>query len=367
MKSAENDAQNREPHRPAVTAEGEAFPSDPRRLRYVDAPAPASGGSVQVAPGVRWGRIPLPLDLNHINVWLIDADENCIAVDTGLAASMGKDAWERLAQDLFSSRPLGGVFVTHIHPDHIGLAAWLQERHGVSVQMSARTHALAEAALSGRATPFSIAENFFRQNGLSDSAQMLPMFKPERFIRMTSGLPRVQRFPGDGEAMDWSADWTAMETNGHAEGHLCLWNAKERILISGDQVLPTISSNISFTFRSNDRNPLGSYLSSLERLRTLPSDALVLPSHGVPFYGLHQRIDDLTRHHREQLQLVTNLCADPMTAADLLPHMFRRDLKGMHLFLALGEALAHLEYLVLAGRLERQTTETVVRYVVRSG
>jgi glyoxylase-like metal-dependent hydrolase (beta-lactamase superfamily II) len=368
MKSTNNEAPGEAPRSPTVTAEGEAFPSDPQRLRYTDAREPASGHTVEIAPGVRWGRIPLPLDLNHINVWLIDADDGCIVVDTGIAAGMGKDAWEKISGDVFSSRPLRGVFITHIHPDHIGLAAWLQGRHDAPVWMSARTHAMAEAALGGHPTPFSIAEDFFRANGLNESAQLLPMFKPERFIRMTSGLPRVERFVADGEILQWNGDWTALETNGHAEGHLCLWNADARVLISGDQVLPAISSNISFTFRSTDRNPLDSYLSSLERLRTLPSETLVLPSHGAPFYGLHQRIDDLTRHHREQLDRVMGLCREPKTAADLLPHLFRRDLKGIHLFLALGEALAHLEYLVHAGRLERQTTEAVVRYVaLRSG
>jgi glyoxylase-like metal-dependent hydrolase (beta-lactamase superfamily II) len=347
---------------PAVTAEGEAFPSGPKRLRYTDAPTPAAGESVQIAPGVRWGRIPLPMDLNHINVWLIEIEGGSIIVDTGMAASMGKDAWERIAHESFAARPLRGVFVTHIHPDHIGLAAWLQARYEVPVWMSERTYMLAQAAVGG-GPGLSVAESFFRANGVDDGAHLLPMFKPERFIRMTSGLPRVTHFVRDDDPAPWSSEWSALETNGHAEGHLCLWNAAERVLISGDQVLPSISSNISFNFRSSDANPLHSYLSSLRRLRELPADTLVLPSHGAPFYGLHQRIEDLTRHHEEQLETVKRLCATPQTAGQLLPHLYRRELKGIHLFLALSEALAHLEYLVDAGRLERRTTEEVVRYV----
>jgi glyoxylase-like metal-dependent hydrolase (beta-lactamase superfamily II) len=363
MTSVSHDSPPRE-RAPAVTAEGESFASDPKRLRYAEVAIPASGKSVEVAPGVRWARIPLPMDLNHINVWLIDTHDGCIVVDTGMAASMGKEAWESIAADVFATKPLRGVFVTHIHPDHIGLAAWLQERHGVPVTMSRRTYEMASMMLdAGAQTPFSDAEKFFRANGLTELEQMLPMFKPDRFIRMASGLPRVERFVADNEVAPFSGEWTAMETNGHAEGHLCLSNAAARTLISGDQVLPTISSNISFTFRSGDTNPLGSYLSSLERLRTLPTETLVLPSHGAPFYGLQQRIDDLTRHHHEQLEKVLNVCAEPRTAADLLPHMFRRELKGMHLYLALGEAVAHLEYLVHAGRLARRTTDDVVRYV----
>lgn len=360
MKSADPDRRHEAERAPAVTAEGETFASE--RLRYVEVATPASGESAEIAAGVRWARIPLPMDLNHINVWIIEDRDGCVVVDTGMAASMGRDAWEQIARDVFALKPLKGVFVTHIHPDHIGLAAWLQERHQVPVWMSARTHAMAAAASNGDAGPFAIAESFFHAHGLGDVSQLLPMFKPERFMKMTSGLPDIAHFVADGEAAPWSAEWTALETNGHTEGHLCLKNERARVLISGDQVLPTISSNISFTFRSTDANPLGSYLSSLERLRTLSSDTLVLPSHGTPFFGLQQRIDDLTRHHHQQLDRLVELCITPRTAAEVLPRMYRRALAGVHLFLALGEALAHLEYLVIDGRLRRETTAGLVRY-----
>src|SRR5262249_54557054 len=160
----------------------------------------------------------------------------------------------------------------------------------------------------------------------------------------------------------WGAhEWTALETNGHAEGHLCLSNDATGVLISGDQVLPTISPNISYTYRTHDTNPLGSYLASLERLRTLPENTLVLPSHGRPFYGLQQRLDDLRSRHEQQLDMLVGACAEPKSGGEVLPLMFRRELKGFHLFLALGEALAHLEYLVHAGRVARRTIEGVVR------
>ncbi len=350
---------------PAVTAEGEAFASAPRRLQYVDTPAPAPGHSTTVAPGVRWGRIPLPLDLNHINVWLLETDDGCVVVDTGMAASIGKDAWEVFEREYFSQRPLRAVFITHIHPDHIGLARWLQERLGVPVLMSRRTCQLARAMWGGEGqAQFSAAEQFFQSHGVTDSVLIRAMFRPDRFARMTSGMPSVERFIADEESIHWGAgEWTALETDGHAEGHLCLSNPTARVLISGDQVLPTISSNISYMFHSADPNPLGSYLSSLQRLRALSEDTLVLPAHGVPFRGLRQRIDDLTGHHVQQLDKLAALCVEPKVAIEVLPFMFRRELKDMHLFLAIGEALAHLEYLVHAGRVRRELRDGRVHYI----
>ncbi len=350
---------------PAVTAEGEAFPSAPQRLKYVSVAAPAPGASVEIAPGVRWARIPLPLDLNHINVWLVATEGGCVIVDTGMAVQMGKDAWEAIERETFATQSVRAVFVTHIHPDHSGLAAWLQERYRVPVLMSARTHDMVRSMATGEGRPREDQiEEFFRSHGLSDIAQIQPMFKPERFARMISGLPLVENSVADGDWLRWGgAEWTAMQTDGHAQGHLCLSNAAARVLISGDQVLPSISSNISYGFHTADANPLGSYLDSLQRLRALSPDTLVLPSHGVPFHGLQQRIDDLTLHHEEQLAKVEARCREPTTAAELLPTMFRRELKGMHLFLAFGEALAHLEYLVHTGRLVRNQADAVVRYV----
>ena len=346
-----------------VTAEGEAYPS--RRLQFVDVTPPEPGTCVDIAPGVLWGRIPLPIDLNHINVWLLDTGDGYVAVDTGMALGMGKDAWTSIAARHFVDKPLRAVFVTHIHPDHIGLAGWLQSEYGVPVWMSARTLDMARQLLSGESlSNADEAEAFFHANGVRDVTTLKPMFSSARFAKMASGLPEVERLIADCEVLSLGdRRWMAFETNGHAEGHLCLSNEQERLLVSGDQVLPTISSNISYTWRSADSNPLHSFLSSLQRLRLLAQDTLVLPSHGIPFRGLQQRVDDLTRHHEEQLDKIVAACSEPRAAIDLLPFMFRRQLVGMYLFLALGEALAHLEYLSQSGRLERsQHADGVTRY-----
>jgi len=345
-----------------VTAEGEAFSS--KGLRYLAVEAPAARTSVALEHGVRWARIPLPVDLDHINVWLIEDEDGYAIIDTGMAASIGKDAWESIERDVFATRAVRTIFVTHLHPDHMGLAAWLQDRFDVPVMMSRRTREIA-TIISAPLPPAEMeqAATFFRSHGLADFALVQPIFRPERMSSIVSGMPRVDREVADGETLRFGrSEWLAMETNGHAEGHLCLSNASAHLLISGDQVLPTISSNIGYTWRNGDPNPLGSFLSSLDRLRKLPADTLVLPSHGRPFRGLRHRIDDLQSHHREQLEKIMLACVEPKTAADVLPVMFRRTLKGMHLFLAFAEGLAHLEYLVHARRAERVEAAGTVRY-----
>jgi glyoxylase-like metal-dependent hydrolase (beta-lactamase superfamily II) len=315
---------------------------------------------------VWWARIPLPIELDYINVWLLETPQGCVIVDTGLAADVCMEAWQRVEAQLLQQHRVCAVVVTHIHPDHIGLAAWLQQRHGVPVLMSRRTHEQAQLLLDVAAPDMSAeVSSFFQHNGAAAPPVGKGLFSPQRMARMVSGLPEVAEYLADSQPLSWYDNWTALQTDGHAEGHLCLYDCAHRWLISGDQVLPSISPNIGLTWRSLDLNPLRSYLDSLERLRKLDRDTLVLPSHGLPFYGLRDRIDDLRSHHLKHLQQLQLACATPRTAVELLPVMFRRVLKGMHLLLALGEALAHLEYLVYEGRLQRlQDADGVNRYVV---
>lgn len=350
-----------------ITAEGEAYPSAPRRLQFLDLEPPAPGETLPIAPGVRWCRIPLPIDLNHINVWLLEHEDGFIVVDTGIAAPLGKQAWKRVEATLFAGAPLKGVFVTHMHPDHAGLARWLQERHRVPVWTSMRTYEQLRDFLGedGRQTAVD-ARRFFKRHGLTDETR-IPDFSSTRMADIVSGLPHVDTPVRDEERLSWSGGrWRAFETNGHAEGHLCLHDASHGLLISGDQVLPSISSNVGYTWRNQDPDPLGSFLASLERLRALSADTLVLPAHGLPFRGLRQRVDDLRDHHLEQLDKITAACASPKTVVELLPVMFRRSLKDMHFVLATAEAVAHAEFLAARGRLQRiENGSGVVRYAAR--
>jgi len=347
-----------------VTIEGESFPSAPQRIEYPEIAIPTPGEFAEVAPGILWLRIPMPMDLNHINLWLLEDGDGWTLVDTGLSADMCKQTWETLEKKLFAERPLKRIFVTHLHPDHIGLARWLQDKHRVPVWMSDRGIELTSIFAGAQtAEEIEAAHAVLRSHGFQDQEMLTKFFSGKMYRSAISGIPDIAQRPKDGDRIAIGGhEWEIYETNGHAEGHQCLSDAPRRILISGDQVLPTISSNVSFSARGGDPNPLASYLASLQRLSALDARTLVLPSHGRPFIGLRTRAADLIAHHHVHLDEVLRACVTPQTAFELVPVLFKRRLIGSHWMFAMGETIAHAEYLALEGRLQRMEGEGKVRY-----
>lgn len=345
------------------------MPSDsdpgPAPLAYLQVPSPAPGEIAPVADGVRWIRFPLPMDLDHINLWLLDHDDGCVLIDTGLASDVGRGAWERLERQALAERPLRLIVLTHLHPDHAGLAAWLQARHRVPVWTSLDTERQMRQLLEPL-TEDQIARRraFFHSHGVTDVSSFAASLTGERYRAAVSGVPEVAHHPRDREEVSWNgATWRWIEVSGHAAGHLCLYEPSRRVLITGDQILPAISPNVSASGWSADANPLDSYLRSLERLAALDPATLVLPSHGRPFVGLRERALELRSHHLGHLDRLVEACREPLTASETLRVLFRRTLSGFHLLLALGEAIAHLEYLARSGRLARLTdAEGTIRY-----
>lgn len=337
---------------PEITAEGERYPSRTQDLDYLPGDPPAPGEGRQLAPGLTWLRMPLPMELNHINLWLLEDGDECTVVDTGLAADDCRAAWESLERQPLAGRGLDRVFITHDHPDHMGLARWLVERHGAGIWMSQWAHESSSAFL--RMEPVEVdhrLRQFLGANGLQSDARG----EPPRDHRVSfGGIPPLNRAPVDGETfVAGGVAWQVIETAGHCRGHLCLYDPERRILVSGDQVLPSISPNVSVLASAPDTDPLRAFLESLARLEACDPATLVLPSHGRPFRALHKRIADLRDHHFAQLARVEEHCSEPRSAHDVVPVMFGRVLRGFHRVLALGEALAHLHFLASEGRVTR--------------
>ncbi|MBL0421770.1 MBL fold metallo-hydrolase [Ramlibacter sp. AW1] len=329
---------------------------------------PQPGRSLEIATGVRWVRMSLPFALDHINLWLLrdelDGREGWSVVDCCIARDEAKAQWEQVFATELEGLPILRVIVTHMHPDHVGLAAWLCERWQCRLWISATDYYAARVG-SASTTGFGGqgAASFFAAHGLSDPdavdkvraragyySSMVPAV-PSGFERLRDGL-RL-RIGG--------RDWRCLSGYGHAPEHISLHCEELGLLISGDMMLPRISTNISVHEVEPESNPLPAFLDSIARLRELPADTLVLPSHGKPFMGLHQRIAQLEQHHRERLDEVLKACQErPGSAADMVPVLFKRSLDLHQTTFAMGEAVAHLHALWFAGRLLRERDEAGV-------
>ncbi|HXP95811.1 MAG TPA: MBL fold metallo-hydrolase, partial [Telmatospirillum sp.] len=203
--------------------------------------------------------------------------------------------------------------------------------------------------------------SFYRGAGFGDDLLSLVAERGNAYGARIKHIPSNYRRLRDGDVVRLGDHhWLVIVGEGHAPEMISLWCQERNVLISGDQILPSISPNVSVWPNEPDADPLRLFLQSLERFRHLPADCLVLPSHGRPFFGLHERIDALVQHHQERLRETLEACRRPITANDLLKIMFQRDLDSHQLFFAIGESLAHLHYLVGTGELVRETDGTGV-------
>lgn len=348
------------------------------QLQYPwDEVLPAFGSTFELQPGVRWVRMPLPFALDHINLWLlrdcVDGREGWTVVDCGVAQEELRQYWEQVFQHELDGLPVLRVLVTHMHPDHMGLAAWICARWQAPLlttlgeYMSARLYSL--PAMEKEAGGGEIAAAYFQRHGVSDPGTLDNIRKRRSYYStLVPEVPKqFERLQDGNRIVIGGQEWEVIVGYGHAPEHISLYCADRKLLISGDMVLPRISTNISIYEMEPNSDSLRLYLRSLDRYAPLPEDTLVLPSHGKPFLGLHTRIDQQREHHAERLAEVMTACTQQAcSAADIVPIMFPRELDLHQLTFALGEALAHLHYLYYQGRLSRhQDAQGVVRFAVK--
>jgi glyoxylase-like metal-dependent hydrolase (beta-lactamase superfamily II) len=319
------------------------------------AEAPAPGTTLTVASGIRWLRMPLPFALNHINLWLLDDGDGVTIVDTGLGLPETRALWEQIFANELGGKPITRVIATHFHPDHFGNTGWLTERWGVDLWCTQAEFMSAVIACGGhREGKSGRMLEHYRRSGVADEALERLQKRGNHYPSLVPSLPSSYRCLRDSDRiLIGGRRWEVIVVLGHAPEHAALWCAEMNVLISGDQVLPKITTNVSVWWDRPHDDPLRLYLDSLARFRPMPAGALVLPSHGLPFRGLHARLDALRAHHDERLAETLDALGEPRTAAELMPVLFRRQLDTHQLSFAIGEVLAHLNYLLAAGSVTR--------------
>jgi len=331
-------------------------------LTLIEADPPANAELLEVVSGIYWLRMPLPLALNHINLYLLDEGDGWTLIDTGMQTNETKLLWQQLFDRYFVDKPLKQIVVTHMHPDHVGLAGWLSEKWRCPIYMTQVEYFAVRAYTAN--TPVSWqSESFYRHCGLADDYIEF-MHKRQGFSQLVSPMPGAYKQLYDGQSITLgNREWTVIVGSGHSFAHACLYNEKEGLLLAGDQIIARISSNVGVTATEPDASPLHDWYASLDRLTFLRSDTLVMPAHNKPFYGLHVRAKEIIQHHEYQLNVVLDCCQTAKKVVDLLKPLFGREIGFFEMSLAIGEAKAHLHMLIDRQQIQITTLDGVDTYL----
>ena len=335
-------------------------------LEFPFAETPGPGELMPIDDKISWLRMPLPFQgLDHINLYVLDDGEAYTIVDSGLATDEARGVWRKLFAGPLSDKPVGRIVITHFHPDHAGLAGWLCEHTGAPIWMT-RTEFFFARVFQLEATPHppKAAVDFFERAGFSEQAlEKLKAARYDNYSRATSRLPLDYRRLKAGDRLEnGDRNWTIRIGSGHSPEHACLYEADARILISGDQILPRITSNVGVYPGEPLANPLVDWLDSIDRFSKLPEKTLVLPAHHDPFIGVRKRLEEIRGSHIRRLKALSKHCAEPRSAIEAFPALFKRRLKGMDFILATAESLAHLHYLEAGGYVARRIDGPVHRF-----
>jgi glyoxylase-like metal-dependent hydrolase (beta-lactamase superfamily II) len=311
---------------------------------------PRPGATVEVAPGILWARLALPFLLDHVNIYFIEDGDGWTLIDTGLGDKATQAAWQPLLDGLLCERPLTRIIATHFHPDHVGAAGFLLRRRDIPLYMSATEYLQSlNIHLDPGALEAEHYRRFYLEHGLDAATTDRVVTSGHAYLKLTSGLPPTYHRVVAGDVLRiGSREFDVLTGGGHSPEEIMLVCRADKLFFAADQVLAKISPNVSVVAVDPQGDPLGHYLRSLHALRSeVPDDALVLPGHNLPFFGLHTRIAELIGHHQARCDRIVQACrAAPKSAAELVPFVFTRELDPHQMGFAFSEVLAHVNYML---------------------
>jgi glyoxylase-like metal-dependent hydrolase (beta-lactamase superfamily II) len=330
-------------------------------LRYPWETPPSGSEAIEVAEGVLWMRMPLPMKLDHVNVYALDEGDSWTIVDTGFDSRKTRGIWAEIMDGPLQGKPISRVIVTHHHPDHIGLAGWFQSEHGAEL-WTTRTAWLMGRMLQLDTQEVATSETvaFWRSAGMGEEIiKQRASERPFNFSDVVAPMPLGYRRIKQGDTIRVGGrDWDVHMGNGHAPEHATLWSRDDNLVIAGDQILSSISSNIGVYATEPDADPVGDWLEACERLNSLArADHLVLGGHKLPFTGLPIRMRQLIDNHHSALTRLEAHLETPCTAGECFSVLFKRKIGPAEYGLALVESIAHVQHLWLEGRATREKRE----------
>jgi len=326
-------------------------------MRFPHQDPPVTGQAIEVAEGVLWMRIPLPMALDHVNVYALDDGDGWTVIDTGMASRKSRALWQNLLDGPLGGRPVTRLIVTHHHPDHIGLAGWFQSALGAEL-VTTRTAWLTARMLTldVQSVPTTETLAYWRSAGMDPALfEKRQRERPFNFADIVAPLPLGFRRIKEGDTIRIGGrTWDIRMGDGHAPEHATFWSRDEALVLGGDQLLASISPILGVYATEPDADPVGDWLQSCERLQPFARDSqLVLPGHKVPFTGLPMRMTQLIGNHYEALDRLEGFLDTPKIAAECFNVLFRSRIDDGNYGMALVESVAHLNHLLHRGRVTR--------------
>jgi len=320
-------------------------------------PEPAT--PIEIAPGILWIRLPMPIALDHINLYLLDDGDAWVLIDTGLGDPVSIGTWETLLETKLQGRPIRRIIGTHFHPDHVGLAGWLQNKTGAELWMTQLEWLSArQAYLDVEDASSAQMQRFYHRAGLNETELRAYREMGNDYRSMVTPIPAVyKRVTGATVFEIGGRKWEPIFGSGHSPDHISLYCAEDRILLGGDMLLPRITPIIAVWWQEPEGDPLAGYLDFLGTLGHIAEDVLVLPAHNRPYRELRTRVKDLADHHVERLDITLDTCAAPATGRDVMKALFTRELDAFQTRFAIGETVAHINNLLHKGALTRDLDE----------